>query len=406
MTRKEFLRLTGLMIVSTFSVIGLLTEILGHAASPEASVEAENGTLSGSAHIVADSSASGGEAVQFGTVTTTNSTNPFKAINLYNYSGGIKLSSYASHYGASAPADYDEGFNESPYPGETAAVKALTVFDEIPMADWFGGWNTSDPDTLEDYLSAALSANQLPVVVIYNIPDRDDAGIGSGAASVSAYEAYIDSMVAAKKSMTPNLPVAVIIEPDAVAMMPNTADPTGRAECLNYACKQFSRAGCTVYLDSGNSGWLSAATATSLLIECGVQYCRGFSTNVSNFFTSAEEITYGNTISASLATQGYSNKCQVIDTSRNGSGAWTTDTTDDTPQYNPPGRSMGQLPSSAVTGGSSVQDAVLYVKSCGTTDKEGIRSPSDTTVVPDYVVDLSTRTSWFPAFTSMPETTS
>jgi hypothetical protein len=67
MTRKEFLRFTGLLFVSMFGIVGVLRELESHAASLDyAAGEAEDGTLSGGAQVVADSNASGGEAVKFG----------------------------------------------------------------------------------------------------------------------------------------------------------------------------------------------------------------------------------------------------------------------------------------------------------------------------------------------------
>jgi hypothetical protein len=66
MSRKDFLSFTALAVVSLFGVTGVITELLSHAATPYASDEAEGGVLSGAATESADSTASGGKAVQFG----------------------------------------------------------------------------------------------------------------------------------------------------------------------------------------------------------------------------------------------------------------------------------------------------------------------------------------------------
>jgi hypothetical protein len=66
LTRKEFINWSALLIVSMFGVGGVLETLRSHAATPEASEEAEKGTLTGPAQIINDSSASGGEAVAFG----------------------------------------------------------------------------------------------------------------------------------------------------------------------------------------------------------------------------------------------------------------------------------------------------------------------------------------------------
>jgi hypothetical protein len=71
MTRKDFLGFTALTVAGLFGVVGVLTELLSHAATPYASEEAEDGTLTPSAALTSDSTASGGKAVAFGAVTTT-----------------------------------------------------------------------------------------------------------------------------------------------------------------------------------------------------------------------------------------------------------------------------------------------------------------------------------------------
>src|SRR5580704_18082669 len=70
-TRKEFLKVIGIIFVTLFGVTAVIEEILSHAATPYAAEEAESGTLSSSATKVANSSASGGNAVQFGTTASS-----------------------------------------------------------------------------------------------------------------------------------------------------------------------------------------------------------------------------------------------------------------------------------------------------------------------------------------------
>jgi hypothetical protein len=69
MTRKDFLGFSALTIASLFGIVGTITELLSHAATPYASEEAESGTLSGNTALTSDSTASGGKAVQFGAST-------------------------------------------------------------------------------------------------------------------------------------------------------------------------------------------------------------------------------------------------------------------------------------------------------------------------------------------------
>jgi hypothetical protein len=71
MTRKEFINWSALFVVSIFGIGGVLETLGSHAATPEASEEVEKGTLANGATTITDSTASGGEAVKFGTVAAT-----------------------------------------------------------------------------------------------------------------------------------------------------------------------------------------------------------------------------------------------------------------------------------------------------------------------------------------------
>jgi hypothetical protein len=74
LTRKEFLKFSGLMFAGLFGLYGVISEIISHAATPYASAEAEDGTLAG------------GATLADGTVT-------FEAAGL-----GIYASTYGTNY--------------------------------------------------------------------------------------------------------------------------------------------------------------------------------------------------------------------------------------------------------------------------------------------------------------------
>lgn len=67
MSRKQFLGLGVVAIASMFGITGVLRELASHAATPTASLEPENATLSGNTTGVSDATASSGGAVKFGT---------------------------------------------------------------------------------------------------------------------------------------------------------------------------------------------------------------------------------------------------------------------------------------------------------------------------------------------------
>jgi endoglucanase len=93
-----------------------------------------------------------------------------------------------------------------------------------------------------------------------------------------------------------------------------------------------------VYIDSGHAKWKSADEMADRLNKSGIALADGFSLNVSNYITTADNISYGQQISAKVR-----NKHFVIDTSRNGNGP-----TQDNQWCNPSGRALG-TPSTIAT---------------------------------------------------------
>lgn len=76
-----------------------------------------------------------------------------------------------------------------------------------------------------------------------------------------------------------------------------------------------------VYLDAGNPGWVSAATMAQRLHEAGLRQAHGFSLNISNYYTTAQNTAYGNAVNSELAARYGYTKPFVVDTSRNGNGS-------------------------------------------------------------------------------------
>ncbi|GGW11690.1 hypothetical protein GCM10018980_01510 [Streptomyces capoamus] len=136
------------------------------------------------------------------------------------------------------------------------------------------------------------------------------------------------------------------------------AQITERQGMLTGALTQFSRQAPNtwVYLDAGNPGWAGAATMAQRLHDAGLRQAHGFSLNVSNYFTTAENTAYGNAVNSELkARYGYT-KPFVVDTSRNGNGSngqWC----------NPSGRRIGTP--TRLGGGAEM---LLWIKTPGESD--------------------------------------
>jgi endoglucanase len=236
-----------------------------------------------------------------------------------------------------------------------------------PSATWFTG-SSSEPigEATGALVGAAAYYGKLPVLVAYDITDRDIcAGESSGgAASDSAYDTWIAQFAGG----IADRPALVILEPDALAdeSCMNSAEISDRDGLLNNAVNQFNAQSpdTWVYLDAGNPGWIPAATMASYLNSAGLAQAHGFSLNVSNFYTVAQNVAYGNAVNADLsADYGYT-RPYVIDTSRDGNG------TNGNQWCNPSGMKLG--PVDQVGGGAEM---ILWIKdpgesdgSCGTGD--------------------------------------
>ncbi|HWS36520.1 MAG TPA: glycoside hydrolase family 6 protein [Actinoplanes sp.] len=265
------------------------------------------------------------------------------------------------------PVSRTSGFYVNPYsspaswaaanPNDGRAAAIRTAIAQRPMASWFGNWSGDIAGAVGGYTGAADAVDKLPLLVAYNIPGRDACGghSGGGAGSVGAYDAWIASFAGA----IGNRPAVVVLEPDSLGDFScmNQNQINERLGMLSRAIGQFrSRAPETwVYLDAGNPGWIDAATMAQRLNAAGVSGARGFALNVSNYFTTGENVTFGNRLAGELQRYGYT-KPFVVDTSRNGNGAngqWC----------NPAGRRIGTA--TQMGGGAEM---LLWLKTPGESD--------------------------------------
>lgn len=234
--------------------------------------------------------------------------------------------------------------------------------------------------TVARYAGDAQAAGAIPVFAVYGIPHRDcgsyaAGGFGSGA----SYRAWIDGIAAGLGG----LPAAIILEPDALAMA-DCLSPDQRQErfdLISYAVDTLTRdPAAAVYVDAGHSRWVSVDEMAARLNQAGVQRARGFSLNTANFYTTEEQIGYGDAISGLTGGAHF-----VIDTSRNGAGPapetgmqWC----------NPDGRALGVAPTSATA--SPNADAYLWVKRPGESDGScAAGEPSAGTFVNQYAIELA-----------------
>jgi len=225
-----------------------------------------------------------------------------------------------------------------------------------PVAVWFGGWNTTLETDVRLYVSKAAEEGKMPVVVAYNIPNRDCGHESAGGVeSVEAYEAWIYQMaqgIGDKKAI-------VVLEPDSLTTISclSSEDQTFRLDAISRAVNTLKQNTNTqVYIDAGNARWKSVEAIAPLLTRANIAEANGFSLNVSNFVASNDNMVYGKKLSIATGDKHF-----VIDTSRNGNG-----TTDDNQWCNPSGRAIGLLPTLRTN--DALIDGFLWIKVPGESD--------------------------------------
>jgi endoglucanase len=254
----------------------------------------------------------------------------------------------------------------------------LDAIANTPQAFWVDPAVTSD--RVARYVGAAQAAGGMPVLALYAIPHRDCGSFAAGGfATAAEYRQWIDGVSAALGSS----PAAVILEPDALDMA-DCLSPGQRDErfgLIRYGVDTLTRdPAAAVYIDAGHSRWKSADEISARLNQVGVDHARGFSLNTSNFYTTGEEIDYGERVSGLTKGAHY-----VVDTSRNGAGP-----APDAPLNwcNPDGRALGTPPTTATAGAHA--DAYLWIKRPGDSDGAcGRGDPGPGHFVNQYAIDLA-----------------
>lgn len=254
----------------------------------------------------------------------------------------------------------------------------LDAIANTPQAFWID--NAVPSAAIGRYVNGANAAGAMPVLAVYALPHRDCGSFAAGGfGSGDAYRQWIDGVAAT----VGGTPATFVVEPDALDMADclSGGQREERYSLIRYAVDAFTRnPAAAVYIDGGHSRWLPAAEIANRLNQVGVNKARGFSLNTSNFFSTDEEIKYGEDVSGRTGGAHY-----VIDTSRNGAGPapeaplnWC----------NPSGRALGVPPTTATAGPHA--DAYLWVKRPGDSDGScGRGEPGPGHFMNQYAIDLA-----------------
>jgi endoglucanase len=202
--------------------------------------------------------------------------------------------------------------------GAHASARLVKQLVDTPRAYWLpGGTPDAVRDAARSVTQRAARAGEVPVLVAYNIPFRDCQGFSAGGATnTSDYLAWIDGLARG----IGHREAIVILEPDALGIIPFHTDLQGNAEGCQPAeadpataaderflqlrsaldrLRQQPRV--KVYLDGTHSNWLGAGDSASRLVRAGVERAAGFFLNVSNYEATPQLEEYGTWISSCIA---------------------------------------------------------------------------------------------------------
>ncbi len=264
-------------------------------------------------------------------------------------------------------------------PGDPRAAVIRDRIAAVPQARWFTTTNTATVRAEVDaFVGAAAAAGKVPILVVYDIPNRDCGGpSGGGAPSHEAYRQWVDQVAAGLAGRR----ASIVLEPDVLPLMTSCQTPEQQNQTrasMAYAGKRLKAgsAQAKVYFDIGHSAWLSPAEAAARLTAADIAASGdGISTNVSNYRSTASEVSFAKQV---LGALGNPRLRAVVDTSRNGNGPLGSEWCD------PAGRAIG-TPSTDQTGDAQV-DAFLWVKLPGESD--GCIAPAGE-FVPQRAADLA-----------------
>ena len=233
---------------------------------------------------------------------------------------------------------------------------ALEIFKH-PQSFWYGDNPKKPKKHMEKSIRRLLkrAQPQLPILVMYNIPNRDVGQYSKGGAKTR--ERYLDFVERFSRGVGEDSPI-IIYEPDALphSTLLSEEDREWRLELMKESLEILTN-NCNgiVYIDVGHSRWLQPKDAHILLSKVINPKVRGFSMNSCNYRSTEECLKWGKRLSKFQDGIPF-----VIDTSRNGQGPL------DTEWCNPQGRGLGEPPTTDTD--HRLCDAYLWVKIPGESD--------------------------------------
>lgn len=233
---------------------------------------------------------------------------------------------------------------------------ALEIFKH-PQSFWYGDNPKKPKKHMEKSIRRLLNRAypNLPILVIYNIPNRDIGQYSKGGAKTR--ERYLDFIERFSAGVGQSSPI-IIYEPDALphSTLLSEEDREWRLDLMKESINILTnKCKGLIYIDVGHSNWLLPKDVNELLNKISNSKVRGFSMNSCNYRTTQECINWAKRL-CKLRPDDYF----VIDTSRNGCGPL------DDEWCNPKGRGLGDPPTTDTSHRKC--DAYLWIKIPGESD--------------------------------------
>ena len=233
---------------------------------------------------------------------------------------------------------------------------ALEIFKH-PQSFWYGDNPKKPKKHMEKSIRRLLNRAypNLPILVIYNIPNRDIGQYSKGGAKTR--ERYLDFIERFASGVGQSSPI-IIYEPDALphSTLLSEEDREWRLDLMKESINILTnKCNGLIYIDVGHSNWLDPKVASDLLNKVSNSKVRGFSTNVCNYRSTKESIRWSRKILKWRPKDFF-----VVDTSRNGQEPVNDE------WCNPKGKSLGEVPSTITSYPKC--DAYLWIKIPGESD--------------------------------------
>lgn len=270
-------------------------------------------------------------------------------------SGGGNVAAPAEHIRVAVYSDTEAAAQAAIAPEDSPERAAAAYLADQPTAFWLVPERDPIGEVGPRVTALAQQASDqgaTSTIVIYGLPGRDCGNFSAGGLSEDQYAIWTAEIGAAVRAS--GIDTIIMLEPDSIALAQECGNLAERAPQLQGAAANLSADNARIYIDGGHSTWHSPEVMAGFIREIGViDQVRGFATNVSNYNTDRDEVSYVHALSKQLGGAH-----AVIDSSRNGVGS-TGD------WCNPPNRRVGASPGSVH---DDIVDTNLWIKVPGESD--------------------------------------